>query len=401
MERRCLLTMISLLLTNSALGQPVPPRPLVDERQIALEGKATFVGLSRDGETLVSVINDHRVDVYSTFNGRRIVQFPEQKAPVYAIAISPSGRWVASGGALKAVELDHPGKDHEFQFKARGQQSTLGFGTATRQNAKEFGYQLPLRLPTVNPRVFVSYRGGCVTVWDTKNGESYKEIQDYPDPIVAIGFREDETGLAMLDAKFNYRFLPINSPTQPVIENNNRVPLNRFPSPQTSFSTNAARLASIDEAMNIKLLDSDKRLLRIIPSRDDEILWTVAMAPDGRSFATAGLGGTISIWDFDGDAAVRSFGLPNKRNILFVSFSNDGNQVVSCDQDGRLCLWDAKSGRLLLSSEVSKQDVRAVAFGKKYLTVVSGGFRADPDPNGPTKPLLIQRIDLSDALRDP
>ena len=398
-----LCTLLSFLIANSTLGQSVPPNPLADESRIALEGRATVVALSRDSEVLVIVIDRFQVDVYSALNGKRLVQFPGQKAPVHAVAISACGRWMATGGALETVENDLLDKYSENQIRPGDRRNTLGRGASTSQDDKEHEYQLPLQIPLVNPRS-VSYRGGCVTVWDSKSGEPHKEVRDYPDPIVAVSFRGDETGLATLDAQFAYRSLALNGPGQPAVENNNRVRFNKLPSPQTSFSSDGVRIASLEATaqdrgnINIKLFDSNKRRLRAIPARGAVVPWSVAMSPDGQSFVSAGSGGAISVWGFEAAEVVRTFEHPDKRSILFVAFSDDGKFVVTYARGGLLCLWDVKGGRLLLTTEVSKQDIRAVAFGKELLTVVSGGFLAEA--RGVT-PILIQRINLHEALRGP
>ena len=388
---------VLISLACPALGQTVLSRPLADERRIELDGVATLVALSRDGEVLASVIEGRQVVVHSVTSGRQLARFPDQKAPIYAISISPSGELVAIGGAERVVELRFPEPDHEFQFKPRDGKPPLGGGKGTKLDAKVFGYQLPPRLPTLS-RQFSHYRGGCVTVWDVKTGESRTDLRVYPDPIIALSFHEDETGLATLDKKFDYAFLALDASKQATVATNKRVRANSFPSPQTTFSSDGVRLASIDSNMNVELFDSRTRQLQVIPSQGDAIPWSVAISPDGRSFVSAGIGGTISLWDFEKAEVLRILDQFTKKNILYIAFTHNDKFIVSCVEDGQLCLHDVKQGRLLLTSQVAKRDIRAVAFGKQFLTVVSGGFRTDPQI---ARPLLIQHIDLNNAVRKP
>ena len=269
---------------------------------------------------------------------------------------------------------------------------------------KYSGYRLPLQFPIMGPPTIV-HRGGRVTLWDIKTSEPRRKAWDSPDPIVAIAFRENETGLATLDRNFTYKLLTIEGPEQLAVQNNKRIGLNKLPSPQTSFSRDGMSLCSL-EAMagdkgriNIKLFDGNKRRLRIIPTQRDTVPWSIAMSSDGRLFVTAGRNGLNSVWDFDRAELLHSFRQPEKRNVLLVSLDADGRLVATCDDGGRLCLWDLKEARLIGGSVVPTRDIRAMQFAGGFLTVVSGAFRGDSV--SVVMPLLIQTFNLNDALREP
>lgn len=391
-----------LSFTIGAVGQSAQPRPSVEERRITLDRPATLVALSRNGDVLAAVIDGRRVDVHSTLDGKRLIRLPDPKAPVYAVAVSRSGRWVATGGPAETVEYNLPQKDSSIRVDPGGTPGKLGGGAATKQDAKEFGYLLPARMPIVNPKVFVSHRGGSLLVSDSKTGESYRGFRDLPDPIVAVGFRDDENGVVTLDDRLAYRLLSFHGPNQPAARNDKHVKLNQFPSPQTSFSSDGTRLASLDATaedrgeINIKLFDSHNPGFRMVPAGEVADPWAIAISSDGGLFATGGRGGAISVWEFDGLRVLRTVKPSNPTNALFVCLSRDNNSVVSCDQEGRVSLWSVMDGRLLFTSRAPMQDIRAIEFGENHLTIISGGFRAG---SGGVESLLIRRFDLTEALR--
>lgn len=71
-----------LAYASGALGQSVKLQPVVDERKITLDRPASLVALSRNGDMLATVIDGHRVEVYSALDGRRLMRLPDRKAPV-------------------------------------------------------------------------------------------------------------------------------------------------------------------------------------------------------------------------------------------------------------------------------------------------------------------------------
>lgn len=298
------------------------------------------------------------------------------------------------------VEYDQPQEDSSIRLDANSI-GKLGGGTVTKQGAKEFGYRLPAQMPIVNPRVFASHRGGCVQVSDTKTGKPYREFRDLSDPIVAVGFQGDEDGVVTLDSQFTYRLFPFDGPNRPIARFNKHVEINKFPSPQISFSSDGFRLVSLDATtedhgeIKIKLLDN-RRGLRVIPASDGTDPWTISLSGEGGLFAAAGRGGAISVWDFEEGRVIRTIKPTKPHNILSVRLSPDGHSVVSCDHEGQISLWSVTAGRLLYTSRAASQDIRVIGFGEKHLIAISGGFRAGSDG---VNPLLIRRFDWTEALR--
>src|SRR5207302_406322 len=71
------------------------------------------------------------------------------------------------------------------------------------------------------------------------------------------------------------------------------------------------------------------------------IVWTLAVAPDGKTVATASADGTVKVWDagtFKEKAVLR-----HPPHVRAVTFSPDGKTLASGALNGTVMLWDTAS----------------------------------------------------------
>ena len=68
----------------------------------------------------------------------------------------------------------------------------------------------------------------------------------------------------------------------------------------------------------------------------------ISVSPDGNKVAS--VDGRITIWDFRSGRKIRSFFTPTR--MTSVAFTSDGNYVVSGNVNGNVQLWDIQSGKI-------------------------------------------------------
>lgn len=110
---------------------------------------------------------------------------------------------------------------------------------------------------------------------------------------------------------------------------------------------------------------------------------TVAFSPDGTRFVTGGRGieegeQEVKVWDArTGTELFALKGLPNTgREItagLFVAYSPDGTQLVTCHTDKTVRVWDARTGALLRELKGHTTGVECAAFSPDGTRLVTGG----------------------------
>jgi WD40 repeat protein len=129
-----------------------------------------------------------------------------------------------------------------------------------------------------------------------------------------------------------------------------RVALGGPPANNLAFNPRGSRLAAACGNV-VRLFDVDTG--RELPPlrHPDTVSWIAGLAwhPDGRHLATGGNDIQIRYWDADAPAEVRAPWEGHRAYGVFLAFNHAGDRLVSADWGGQPQLWDADSGRLLLT----------------------------------------------------
>jgi len=111
-----------------------------------------------------------------------------------------------------------------------------------------------------------------------------------------------------------------------------------------------------------------------LEAHDDEV-GSAAFSPDGTRVVTASLDETAKIWDAASGRLLLSLeghGGP----VSFAAFSPDGTRVVTASWDGTARICDAASGKLLASLDGHRSRVSSVAFSPDGTRVVTTSWDA-------------------------
>jgi WD40 repeat protein len=129
------------------------------------------------------------------------------------------------------------------------------------------------------------------------------------------------------------------------------------------------RLASAGVDGTVRVWDAarGRELLALKPG-----YWCVAWSPDGKRLANGGLDGTVRIWDAATGREVLAL-KGHTGSVPSVTWSPDGKRLASGGRDGTVRIWDAAGGRELLTFGGHKGGVISVAFSPDGRRLASAG----------------------------
>jgi len=165
-----------------------------------------------------------------------------------------------------------------------------------------------------------------------------------------------------------------------------------------TFSPNGEIIASSSEDKNIQLWDvKNRKIINTLVSNSDKV-WSVAFSPDGKTLASGGNSSLIKLWTIKTDQDRTLLGHTNgddsqliklwaigtvrdrtlerrhRDSVLSVTFSKNGQQLVSGSRDKTAILWEISTGNCLqLFSPGHEGSVTSVALSPNEPIFLASG----------------------------
>ena len=254
-------------------------------------------------------------------------------SPVNAVAFSPDGRTLASGGSDGgdgAVRL--------WDVATRRQIGGPLTGLAGRCCAVAF---------SPDGTTLASGGGdGKVRLWNVATRRQIGGPLTGPDPVNAVAFSPDGTTLATGGDDRHRAAVGRGHPQADRRPAHRASRRRRDVTDAVAFSRDGRILASGDGDGAVRLWDvATRRPIGGPLTGHAGAVNAVAFSRDGRTLASGGDDGTVRLWDV---ATRRQIGGPltgHTGAVLSVAFSPDGRTLASGGQDGTVRLWDVATRR--------------------------------------------------------
>jgi WD40 repeat protein len=292
------------------------------------EGVGSVVGLtvSPDGRWALSGSGDHSLRLWDLKDRKEARRFDAHTGPVQGVAFSPDGRRAASGSwdrTIRLWDLDkrreiaclrgHTGGVNSVAFSPDGSLLLSGGGDNTvrfwdaqtgkeLRSANHLGYVCNVAFSPDGRRALSASNDATVRLWDVKTAKELHCFAGHRGIVWDVAFSPDGRWALSCGGDHTIRLwrLPDPPPAEKVGE------VHRF--------EGAAGLCGI------------------------------AISPNGRYLLSTGI--NIQLWDLHDRKYIRSFFGTNGR-VHTVSFSPDGSQFLSGDNEGMIRSWDLKTGKQL------------------------------------------------------
>jgi WD40 repeat protein len=226
---------------------------------------------------------------------------------------------------------------------------------------------------------------GTLRLWDLESGRERVNIPAIEGWITNVFFAPDSKTFATGDPNNAHAVLLWDTATGKRID-----PFVGHASPIASMAYSpdgktVATSSSIRGDAVVLLWDPlTSRILASLQHPDGHGVTAVVFSPDGETLATCGWLGdqTVRLWDVR-DGCVRHSMTGHEARCTCVAFSPDGTRLVSGDAycnhkgeyEGRLCVWDTRTGERLHEIQGTPGAVQQVLFSRdgRQIVVVANG----------------------------
>jgi WD40 repeat protein/serine/threonine protein kinase len=292
---------------------------------------------------------------------------------IYAVAISPDGTKLLTGGSDKTARLWDlrsgrplaPPLEHEQPVNA------VAFQPGGRLMATATG---PTHRSSMVPGQDTKL-GGRVRIWDVESGSLTGLILEHRLPVQAVAFSPDGTTIATacgnvaVEGEYQLWDLANRQPLGPAL----RLPLGAL-----SLAFRPDGKAVVIGCGNIysrkgeaRVWDARTRQPLGPPLEQQYAVEAVAFSPDGASVLTGSRDYSARLWDWKSGRPL-DFRAVHNGAIFAVAFSPDGSSILTAGDD-MAQLWDRTTGRPRHAPMQQLKAIFAAGFSPDGKTVVTAG----------------------------
>jgi hypothetical protein len=300
----------------------------------------------------------------------RDVSFYDLRQPVEAVAFSPDGRFVVSGGWDGAATI----RDRET-----GADRTLPHAGATVHAVAVS--------PRLDPPLIATGcndQAGYLRLWNAATGEEVRRMSGHKQAVVSVSFSRDGQRLlsASLDGTARLWDVATGRHIRTYAGHYGWVWW-------AAFSPDERRIVTASQDGTAIVWETETARFTAPFRGHKGPVYTAAFAPDGKQVATAGYDQRILLWDPSDvkpvDYAKLATGLPleaprykalqgHSAPVRAVVFTADGQQLLSAGHDNAILVWNVPRGQLLKTMRGHSSWVRSLALSGDEQYVASAGY---------------------------
>jgi WD40 repeat protein len=320
------------------------------------------LAFSRQAPILATSSADQRIRLWDTRTWKETACFKGHMNIVDSIAVSPDGRWLASGSKDRSVRVWNL-KANPLSEVSRTLTNAVGFAvspkaeffaTVNDDDTLSVWNLLEQRESDRKPVekgtkvLAVSPEGKAVVLGNIKSDKVWLHRIDADGDIPIEGvrahrtlatFSRDGKEFAVGEKSLRLHFGKTDGST-PVSEA--RLPVDEMT--EILFTDGGRQILVAHESGLVRACDASTGEMLFELRAHEHVVAGIALDEEGLRLATTSNDGTIGLWEL---ATRRKLGSYGKSSLGYasVSFSRDGKRLAAFSREGQVKLWDIASGR--------------------------------------------------------
>ena len=366
------------------------------------------VAFAPDGRRIITSSWDRTAKVWDAASGRELLTLKGHNDQIRCVAFSPDGQTIVTGSYDQTAKVWEAGTGKEMLTLKGHTSSILGVAfspdsqrivTASfDQTAKVWaaasgrelltlrGHNAAVSAAAFSPdgqRIVTGSRDQTVRVWEVAGGQELLTLKGHTSWVRSVAFSPDgqrivsgssdrtakvwhaASGLELLTLKGHGDWIW-----------------------SVAFSPDGRRIATGSRDGTVKMWEAGKGKEPLILKGHSDEIWSVAISADGRRIATGSEDNTAKVWDagsgrelltlkghgaqVDSTAATVSNAKGRSARVFTVAFSPDGQRIVTGSTDNTAKVWEAVSGKDLLTLKGHNDWIMSVAFSPDGQRIVTG-----------------------------
>ena len=324
-----------------------------------------FVAFSPDGQRIVTGSYDYTAKVWEAASGTELVTLTGHNGWIASAAFSPDGQrivtgswdktakvWDAASGRKLVTFTGHSNIVHSVAFSPDGQRIVTG---SYDQTAK---------------------------VWDAASGRELVTFKGHSNMILSVAFSPDGQRIVTGSYDQTAKVWEAAKGSEPLtLEGHSDEIMS------VAFSPDGQRILTASWDGTAKLWEAAKgEEVLTLNRHGNEItaalssqtakgrsarVFSAAFSPDGRRIVTGSTEGTAKVWEAASGRELLTLKGHNDW-VLWAAFSPDGQRIVTASEDQTAKVWDAASGTNLLTLRGHANEITSVAFSPDGQRIVTG-----------------------------